>query len=484
MTTHLQFGTDGIRGVAGEFPLDPTTVFAIGRALGVWLKTTAQPNKADLGTVILGRDPRISSDFLAHTLALGLLAEGITVVDRRVISTPGIAYLTVAEHHALGIMITASHNPAEQNGIKVFGADGYKLNDEAEQAIIRLVDGQHTPLSAFPGRLTYHHMDTDAYERDLLKACAGIGLENLTIILDMANGAGFFLAPGAFWRAGASVFTINADPDGFNINVEAGSEYVRRDRTDLLTMIHKRHADMGFAFDGDADRLVCVTPDGMLVDGDHLLGILAVDLKNAGLLTGETVVATEMSNSGLEDFLRREGITLLRTKVGDRYVMEAMRKGGYTLGGEQAGHIILRENNLTAGDGIYTALRLAALCARRKRTDGASLASLAAAIPRYPQVIASAHLDRRLDLTALPGLEGKKRETLEMFGGGRVNLRFSGTEPNVLRAMVEGGAHTPLEDVVRRALLLCQMVAEAAHTESPLIDIVDCVTGAPVRVKG
>jgi phosphoglucosamine mutase len=476
----IEFGTDGIRGVAGEYPLDPSTVLRIGRAVGAWLRT-----KTDMPQVLVGRDTRISGNLLLHTLAAGLLSEGVDVVDRGVISTPGIAYLTHLHAFDMGIVISASHNPAEQNGIKLFGADGFKLDDAAEEAIEGLIEtlDANAPARTSGEFISYHERPSQ-YEIDLQEALAFGDLEDLRLVLDCANGAAYEIAPDAFERAGCEkMITLNNEPDGFNINVEAGSEHVRRDRSALVSVVRAYKADIGIAFDGDADRVVLVTPEGMLVDGDHLLGILATEYKAAGKLNGDTVVATDMSNSGLEHYLAAQGISLSRTKVGDRYVMERLREKGFTLGGEQAGHIIVLENSLTAGDGIYAGLLVASLVARNKREGGPTLHELATAIPRYPQVIASAHLHARIDLKSVDGLDALTQATLAGFGGkGRVNLRFSGTEPNLLRAMVEGGPETTLQEVIDRALALCGMVAQATHTEHPKIDIVDCVTGEPIKV--
>ncbi len=480
MTEPITFGTDGIRGIAGEYPLDPATVLHIGRAIGVWAHEHAD------NRIIVGRDTRISGGMIGHALIAGLLAESHIVHDVGVISTPGLAVVTRANHAGLGIVISASHNPVEQNGIKLFGADGYKLSDADEEAIEKLIadldpDRPGDLGELIDGAAVAQEMFLDS----LLDGIKDVDLSNIRVVLDCANGAASLLAPEAFRRIGTGeVFALKAEPNGRNINLNCGSEYVRRDRAPLLSAIQGHNADLGIAFDGDADRVVFVTPDGMLIDGDHLLGILAVQMSAGGHLPGKTVVATDMSNSGLEHFLREHGITLARTKVGDRYVMERMRAGGFVLGGEQAGHVILLDGERTAGDGIYVGLLIASLVAENKRNNGATLSTLAAQIPRYPQVIASAQLDRRVDLDGVAGLAELREATLAAFDGqGRVNIRFSGTEPNLLRAMVEGGAANNLADVVARALALCRHVAAAAESPDPHIEMVDCVTGAPVNLS-
>jgi phosphoglucosamine mutase len=471
--------------VAGVFPLDSASVLQIGRAIGRWMGA-AHPGAC---SAVIGSDTRRSSAWMLHTLAGAMMSEGVAVLNVGVTSTPGVAHLARAGGFQLGVMISASHNPADQNGIKLFGADGFKLDDAAEESIETLING---PLSSSSGRPfgLVRDMQPDATKRpDYLDYLTHLtadlpaqALEGLRVVLDCAHGAAYQLAPAAFRARQAEVIASGVQPDGDNINVHSGSEYVRRDRAALLDLVARHRADLGIAFDGDADRVVFVTPEGMLVDGDHTLGILAVTLHAQGRLPGQSVVATDMSNRGLEDYLNAHNITLVRTKVGDRYVMERMRSGGGALGGEQAGHIILLDADHTCGDGIYAALRVAALVAGHKRQGGPTLHQLAANIPRYPQVIASAHLSGRVDLRTVDGLAALEREALASFGGkGRVNMRFSGTEPNLLRVMIEGGPQTTLTNVVDCALALCEPVIRATHTAQPVVDIVDCVTGAPVR---
>jgi phosphoglucosamine mutase len=479
--SRIEFGTDGIRGIAGEYPLDPTTVLRIGQAIGVWLRKTA----GDQPRIIVGRDTRISGNMLLHTLAGGLLSEGVNIFDTGIMTTPGLAFLTRQGSYDLGIIISASHNPFDQNGLKLIGPEGFKLADDAEADIETLIadlpgGDMRKHLGSF-----YEYHGKPLYLNHLAEGFNFDTLEDLAIVLDCANGAATPIAPDAFRRVGVlDLTTINAEPNGTNINVMAGSEYVRRDRATILNLIKQRRADVGIAFDGDADRVVCVTPEGMLIDGDHLLGILALELKAQGKLTGDTVVATDMSNSGLEHFLAEHGITLSRTKVGDRYVMDRLREKGYILGGEQAGHVILLDSDHTAGDGIYIALSVCAIIARNKRSGGPTLHQLASRIPRYPQVIASASMRQRADLDTVSGLDELRRETLKAFSNqGRVNIRFSGTEPNLLRAMVEGGPQTSMNEVVERALALCKLVARHTSTDQPTIDIVDCATGAPVTLQ-
>lgn len=481
----IEFGTDGIRGVAGQFPLDPASVLSIGRAIGRWLAGRGTLTALIAPRVVIGTDTRRSGEWLLHTLAGALMSELVFVETVGVTSTPGIAYHTRAGGFSLGVMISASHNPADQNGIKLFGPDGFKLDDNDETVIEALIAAIPTPASLprLFGRFTTSTSHQDGYLAHLTASLASAAFRDLRVVLDCANGSAYEIAPAAFRTCGAEVIMLNVAPNGLNINAGAGSEHVRRDRSTLLAAVQQHKAAFGIAFDGDADRLVFVTPQGMLIDGDHLLGILAVEMKAHGRLPGNTVVATDMSNSGLEHYLAAQGITLSRTKVGDRYVMERMREGGLALGGEQAGHIILLDADHTCGDGIYAALQVTALAAAKHRATGETLTDLASRIPRYPQVIASAHLSGRVDLKSVPGLTALQEETVAGFGGkGRVNMRFSGTEPNLLRVMIEGGPDTSMQTVVAQAMALCEPVIHATNSVDPVVDIVDCVTGAPVSL--
>ena len=475
MQDAIQFGTDGIRGVAGQYPLSPGAVLAVGRGIGDWLSAqTRQP------TVLIGRDTRPSGPHITHTLLAGLTAAGVTAHDAGVITTPGVAHLTRSLGYDMGIVISASHNPYNQNGIKLIGGDGFKLDDTQEEAIEALIT-QHlagsVPLTAF-GRVERASFQ-ERYINHLTAGLAQDTLKGLSVVLDCANGASYAIAPQAFARLGATVTALGTSPTGHNINVRSGSEYVRRHRQTLLHTMTENDAQLGIAFDGDADRVILLTRSGHLIDGDHIMGLLATHLKAEGLLAGDTVVATTMSNSGLAYYLGQRGITLERTKVGDRYVMARMREGGFALGGEQAGHIIQLDPDHTAGDGVHIGLQVAALVVRQHD----ALEALAAEMPKFPQVIASVHLERRTPLAEVPGLAAIQEETLAAFSQqGRVNMRYSGTEPNLMRAMVEGGPKTSMDDVIRRALALCHAVAEVEQDSAPRIDIVDCATGAKIEL--
>ncbi len=474
MQEPIQFGTDGIRGVAGHYPLAPESVLAVGRAIGEWLRQTSGDP-----TVLIGRDTRPSGQQLTHTLLAGLAAEGVTADDVGIMTTPGIAHLTRALGYDLGIVISASHNPHDQNGIKLIGADGFKLSDADEETIEALITDKLTngkPPNRF-GEVNHAEQHRDRYLKHLVSGLEPGALQGLRVVLDCANGASFDIAPRAFAHLGATVTALGTSPTGHHINVRAGSEHVRRHSNTLLAMMEDSSAHIGIAFDGDADRVIFMTATGKLTDGDHVLALLATHMKQQGWLGGDSVVTTTMSNSGLEYYLRQHGIGMERTKVGDRYVMERMRENGFTLGGEQAGHIIMLDSEHTAGDGIYIGLQVAALVAR----NNSLLEDIVQAMPKFPQVIASAHLDRRTPLEDIPRLEPMITETLDAFQQqGRINMRYSGTEPNLMRAMVEGGLNSSMEDVIKRALALCNLVADASASDAPHIDIVDCATGTRI----
>lgn len=476
MTEPISFGTDGIRGIAGVPPLSPETLLAIGRAIGRWLR-----QQTGTTTVLIGRDTRPSGPQITHTLLAGLVAEGVTADDLGVITTPGAAHLVRSLGYSLGIVISASHNPAPQNGIKLIGADGFKLDDDAETAIEELIQealALHQPVEQY-GNVRQANVLTDRYLSHLTADLPPDALQGLSIVLDCANGASYALAPLAFAHLGAEVTTLGASPTGLNINVRSGSEYVRRNGETLLAAMNTNHAQVGIAFDGDADRVVFLTPAGKLVDGDHILALLAVHLKARDALPGDSVVATTMSNSGLAHYLGKQGIRLERTRVGDRHVMARIREGGFALGGEQAGHIILLDETHTAGDGIYIGLQVAALVAR----DLGLLDRLVAEMPRFPQVIASGHLARQVPLAEVADLQPLINETMVSFQQqGRVDVRYSGTEPNLLRVMVEGGLESTQEQVVERAMTICQLMAQASQTAELHIDVVDCTTGEPITI--
>lgn len=433
----LLFGTDGIRGIAGQPPLDPRTVAALGIALGRDLKTRRLGGKP----VLIGMDTRESGPAIAAQLAGGLAAEGFRVEFAGVVTTPGVAYLTRTADFAAGVMISASHNPFEDNGIKVFASTGFKLPDdeehEVEQEIFRIlpalrVDENPEPLAAsYPLRRYL----------DFLLSTIRTTLDGLTLVMDCGNGAASELAPALFREAGATVIPICHQPNGRNINLDCGALHLEA----LRAMVLEKKADAGVAFDGDADRALMVDSTGKTVDGDAILLVAGKRLLADGHLPGNLVVSTVMSNLGLEKALESLGIAMVRTPVGDKYVLEEMARLDAPLGGEQSGHIIFREFS-TTGDGMLTALKILETC----RLENASLAELASGLTVYPQLLVNVRVKERKPLDQLPGVQREINACQQELGGsGRVLVRFSGTEP-LLRVMVEGGDQAGIESYAGR----------------------------------
>jgi phosphoglucosamine mutase len=418
------FGTDGIRGVAGAYPLDPVTVHAIGAALGRdALRHDAQPE------IVIGVDTRESGPWLAGQLAGGLDSQGVRSRFAGVITTPGVAYLTRTGPFVAGVMISASHNPFEDNGIKVFSHSGFKLPDEEEheieQEVFRLLSEGMAP-AAFP---LAEDPGLDRQYLENLVTTARVSFAGARLVLDCGNGAAYRLAPELFGRLGADVRTICGEPNGRNINQGCGALHLEP----LQQTVREQGADFGVAFDGDADRAIFVARSGKVVDGDAVLLMAARELNATGCLPGNLVVATVMSNLGLEKALEREGIRLVRTSVGDKYVLEEMVRSGAVLGGEQSGHVIFRQH-ATTGDGLLTALRIFEIAIK----SGKGLDELTADLEVYPQRLKNIRVKRKQPLEELPQVVREIRDCEAQFAGkGRVLVRFSGTEP-LARVMVEG----------------------------------------------
>lgn len=418
------FGTDGVRGVANT-ELTCELALNLGRAGATVLARRA----AGRVRMVVGQDTRRSGELLEAALAAGAMSVGADVLRLGVATTPAVAYLVRMLGADGGVVISASHNPAEYNGIKFFDADGYKLADALEDEIAAMLGG---PWSELPtgGALGWGEDRADDLEQ-YVAFIAGLAgpLGGLRIVCDCANGAAWSLAPAALRLAGAHVTTVAAEPDGLNINADCGSLHPQG----LAGAVVARGAHVGFAFDGDADRLIAVDERGQAVDGDRLLAILGCDLLARGQLPGGTVVATVMSNLGLELCLEARGGRLARTRVGDRYVLEEMRANGYALGGEQSGHIIFLEHH-TTGDGLTTAAMLAALLCR----SGRPLSELAGIMPVLPQVLRNLQVARREGLEDNAQLAAAVHQARKTLGPrGRVLVRPSGTEP-LVRVMVEG----------------------------------------------
>lgn len=431
--TRQLFGTDGIRGVAGEFPLTYESTFAIGRALGHdLLRANDRPS------VVIGQDTRESSGWIADRVTLGLASLGVTVESAGVITTPGVAYLARSRKMAAGVVVSASHNPWTDNGIKVFSGDGYKLPDARElaieQEIFSLLQNPapdaalnaKTPPSSLPGEADLR----EAYIHWLAKSVSA-DLSRMRVLVDCANGAATAEAPGLFRACGIHAEFVHSRPDGKNINEKCGALHP----TTVAGMIAARKGefDLGITFDGDADRALFSDAEGKVVNGDAVLLVAGRDLQSRGSLVGNTVVATTMSNMGLEVALKRAGIQMLRANVGDKYVLEEMLKTGATLGGEQSGHILFRDGDATTGDGLMTALRLMEIMAR----SGKTLATLVGDLKVYPQTIQNVRVREKVPFAQVPEI----RRVIEdaesaLNGNGRIVVRYSGTE-SLARVMVE-----------------------------------------------
>ncbi len=422
------FGTDGIRGVAGNYPLDHKTANAVGAALGKWVFQSRQERQ-----VVIGMDTRESGTWLAAEVAGGLAGQGVGSDFAGVTTTPGVAFLAKNGPFAAGVMISASHNPYQDNGIKLIGHSGYKLPDEQEEALESeifslLRSGQRWP----PATLAVD----EGLDRTYIDHLAGTvpqGLAGLAIVADCANGSASFLAPELFERLGARVHRIHCFPDGRNINLNCGSLHLEALRAKVLA----EAADVGVAFDGDADRALFVSKEGKIIDGDAVLLVTARHLKDHGLLAARNghplVVATVMSNLGLERALASHGIEMIRTPVGDKYVLEEMLRKGASLGGEQSGHVIFHQY-ATTGDGMLTALRVFEVM----RQAGAGLDELTRELQVYPQRLVNVRVRERRPLEELPSVAAEIHAAEASFGdAGRVLVRFSGTEP-LARVMVEG----------------------------------------------
>jgi phosphoglucosamine mutase len=431
------FGTDGVRGLAnGDLTAD--LALRLGEAAARVLVGDSAPGARPLAVV--GRDTRISGQFLEHAVVAGLASAGVDVLRLRVVPTPGVAYLTDHLQADLGVVISASHNPMPDNGIKLLGRGGHKLDDAVEAAIEAAMDTPvPLPTGGDVGRVTPYASTVPDYVGHLIDSL-DVRLDGLTVVLDCAHGAAHEVGPRALAAAGATVIPIGDRPDGLNINAGCGSTDLRALRQAVL----EHGADAGFAVDGDADRCLAVDHTGKTVDGDQLLALLAVALKDQGRLHDDTLVVTVMSNLGLHHAMRAAGVRVVQTAVGDRYVLEAMRAGGYTVGGEQSGHVILSDH-ATTGDGLLTALQV---MARMKRT-GRSLRDLAAPVVRLPQVLVNVpgvDKDRTDDAELLAAVAA---EEAALGDSGRVLLRASGTEP-LVRVMVEAPTQDQAQAVADR----------------------------------
>jgi phosphoglucosamine mutase len=419
------FGTDGIRGTANEYPITPELALKLGRVLPRIL----QPASNDSFAVLIARDTRISGTMLESALVSGLLSEGADVLTTGPLPTPAAAFLTTEMECQAGIMLTASHNPFEDNGIKIFGSDGYKLNDAAEAQVEEFLLGNDLATSNQKvGSLTTL---TDATERYLAFAQKSIGdatLKGLKVVVDCAHGAGYFAGPRLLEQLGVTVIPLGVEPDGRNINAGVGSLHPEK----AAAAVKEHSADLAICLDGDADRLTLVDGNGDVVNGDKLLCLCALGLKRRGLLAKDTVVATVMSNLGLQEALAKNGIAFETTAVGDRNVLERMREKGYNFGGENSGHLIFSDH-ATTGDGLMAALQVLA----EMRATGKPVAQLADCMTVFPQKLVNLAVTEKPAIEDIPGLTSLIAEAEKVMGDdGRVLIRYSGTEKKI-RVMVE-----------------------------------------------
>lgn len=421
------FGTDGIRGIAGE-SLTADLSFKVGKALGKLLTEKKEHPK-----VVIGRDTRISCDMIEQALTAGLTSTGVNVMTVGTIPTPAIAYLTKTIETDSGIMISASHNPYQDNGIKIFGPDGFKLTDEQELEIESLIDNSEQIKNASfekIGKLYGGSELSQKYVQHIKQSISG-DLSGIKIALDCANGATTGVAPYIFGDLEADIETIGCQPNGININDNVGSTKIDT----ISAFVKENNVDVGFAFDGDGDRVLAVDANGNIVDGDKIMFILAKHLKEQGELKDNMVVSTVMSNIGFYKAIEENGLQSVKTAVGDRYVVEEMRKNNYSLGGEQSGHIVLM-NYATTGDGILTAVKLANII----KSTGKSLEELASEVSIYPQKLVNIKvIDKKAAMEDSEILAECEKVEKELEGNGRILLRASGTE-NLIRVMVEASS--------------------------------------------
>ena len=443
--TRQLFGTDGIRGIAGEFPLTPAGTYAIGRALGHDLvRAHPQPR------VAIGQDTRESSGWIADRVSLGLASAGVAVESAGIITTPGVAYLARARGLGAGVVISASHNPWTDNGIKVFSGDGYKLPDSRELAIEReifaLLESPQPEPGPAPGLAPSLPGDAslrESYIHWLGGSLAG-DLSRFRVLVDCANGAATAEAPELFRACGVKATFVHAAPDGKNINQNCGALHPEV----IARMVAEREGqfDLGVTFDGDADRALFCDAHGNVVNGDAVLFLAARDMQARGQLIGNTIVATTMSNIGLEVALKRSGIQMMRANVGDKYVLEGMLKTGATLGGEQSGHILFRDGDATTGDGLLTALRVMEIMTRM----GRSLRELVGELKVFPQTIQNVRVREKVPFQQVPAIQQEiVGAEQELDGNGRVVVRYSGTEA-LARVMVEAESEDRMKALAAR----------------------------------
>ena len=446
--TRKYFGTDGIRGTANRTPMTADVALRVGMAAGAYFKRGDHRHR-----VVIGKDTRLSGYMLEPALTSGFISVGMDVVLVGPLPTPAIAMLTTSLRADMGVMISASHNPFEDNGIKLFGPDGHKLSDQVELEIEQRMDNGLAEVLAEPSHLGRARRLDDAQGRytEHVKGSfpKGLTLDGLKIVIDCANGAAYRVAPEVLWELGATVIPIGVDPDGYNINRECGSTH-----TDAMCMaVVEQGADLGIALDGDADRVLIADETGTLVDGDQLMALIARDWSARGRLAGGGLVATVMSNLGLERFLAKQGLSLTRTPVGDRYVVEHMRRHGFNVGGEQSGHIVLGDY-ATTGDGLLAALQVLAVIVATERPASEACRCF----EPLPQVLRNVRFGAGQPLEDDTVKDAIQAAEARLEGNGRLLIRKSGTEP-LIRVMAEGEDESMVAGVVDG---LIDVIAKAA----------------------
>jgi len=442
------FGTDGIRGTANTEPMTAETALTVGMAAGRIFTRGAHRH-----TVVIGKDTRLSGYMLEPALAAGFIAMGMDVIFAGPMPTPAVAMLTRSLRADLGVMISASHNPFHDNGIKLFGPDGYKLSDETEEQIESLIDAEKSSALAESDKLGRAKRLDDAEGRyiEFVKNTfpRGLRLDGLKIVVDCANGAAYKVAPTALWELGADVITYGVDPDGFNINKYCGSTDTRT----MCRMVREHGADIGIALDGDADRVLVADETGTLIDGDQLMATVAESWHRDGRLTGGGVVATVMSNLGLEHYVQGLGLELVRTQVGDRYVVEHMRANGFNVGGEQSGHIVLSEYT-TTGDGLIAGLEVLSAMVQ----SGRPLSEVGRRFDPLPQILENVRFTGAPPLEDASVIKAVQAGEARLGNTGRILMRKSGTEP-LIRVMAEGEDADLVQGVVTDIVTAIELVS-------------------------
>lgn len=434
------FGTDGIRGVAGKHPMTSDFAERVGRAAACFFNT------GDKAGIVVGKDTRASGDMLESALVKGITGMGIDVHLAGVLPTPGIAFLTSAVNACAGIVVSASHNPYQDNGIKFFNAQGFKLSEENETAVETLIKDVKAPGVKTPpkhaGRAYPVNQPRQLYQEFLLKSMpADLSLHHMKIVMDCSNGATFQVAPDILNHLGARLTSLNVSPNGININAACGSEHPEV----LAAKVKATDADVGLAFDGDGDRLIAVDEKGNILSGDQLMAIFAADMQENGKLTGHTVVTTVMSNMGFRACMEKLGIRHVPAGVGDRHVMEKMRSVNAALGGENSGHMIFRDFH-TTGDGLLAALQLVRIVSQKKK----SVSELAAIMSVFPQTLLNVRVERTPEIQSVAGIRNIIEQVeKELAGKGRVLVRYSGTQP-LCRVMVESPTPEEANENARR----------------------------------